>query len=162
MKEIFLKISDKILADVPSIRYVDFDLGQLDEEMPPVSYPCALINISKADFQDLSQGVQQGEVLVTILLAFRTYERTNNLVAQNHRAIGLKHLDTIEEVNTALSGLSGETFDDLNRRSYIQEPRSDIKVYALTYESLYTSDPECPYVVDPDNQPNLCIDVEID
>lgn len=47
MEELYNTIMTKIQADIPEIKWIDFDFGQLElSEQPPVLFPCALITIS--------------------------------------------------------------------------------------------------------------------
>lgn len=162
MKELFIAISDKLQTDVADLRWIDFDLGQLEQEnLPPVSFPCALIGLEEAIFEDLSQNGQQAEMIINIRVAFKVFERTHNKVPENFRLVGLAHLDTIDAINTALSGLAAGGASGLKRTSVIQEKRADLRVYTLSYSTLYTDIPESPYVP-PETLPGFCIDAQFE
>lgn len=162
MKELFLAISDKLQEDVEALRWIDFDLGQLEqEELPPVSFPCALIGLEEAIFEDLSQNGQQAVMVINIRLAFKVFERTHSKTQEDFRLIGLAHLDTLDAVNAALAGLSAGGAGGLKRTSIVQEKRADLRVYTLSYSTLYTDIPESPYVP-PETLPGFCIDAEFE
>ena len=143
MKQLFKDISAAIGA-VAGIRWVDFDLGQLEqEERPPVSFPCALVGFDSATFTDLGASAQQGNLTISIRLAFNVFERTHSKAATAYRDVGLAHLDTLQSVHNALQGLSGEGFNSLTRTSFVNEKRMDLRVYQLTYATV-TDEPNTP------------------
>jgi hypothetical protein len=53
MKEVIIAVKEK-LANLPSLRYVDEDWGQLDAYSPnfPVQWPCALIDLADNQFSN--------------------------------------------------------------------------------------------------------------
>ena len=55
-KEIFTALCEHIKKNVPEIRWIDFDTGQLNiaSERPPVDWPCCLIDISYPSCRDLA------------------------------------------------------------------------------------------------------------
>jgi hypothetical protein len=148
MKVIFEAIQNKLDTDVTALQFIDFDLGQLEQEpLPPLDYPACLISFGESPFIDFGQLSQQATMLINIRLAFRVFERTHNIAQAQYRAIGLSHLDTIEAVKWALHGLSGTDFTELSHRGFSTEPRADLRVYSLTFETLLTvTPPTQPYV----------------
>jgi len=164
MKVIFQAIQDKLIADVTELQFIDFDLGQLEQEpLPPVDYPACLISFGESPFVDLSQLSQQSTMIINIRLAFRVFERTHNIAQSQYRDIGLAHLDIIEKVKWALHGMSGTDFDSLSHRGFATEPRADLRVYSLTFETLLmVSPPTQQYVPWADAEgegagPDLCL-----
>ncbi|MEO0337596.1 MAG: hypothetical protein AAF242_00125 [Bacteroidota bacterium] len=139
MKQIFLDISAAI-ESVNQINWVDFDLGQLEQSMPPVSFPCALMSFNTAGFTDLANNAQQGDLSITIRIAFRTYERTHNKVSAPKRLAGLAHLDVIDAVHRKVNGLSGDDYTSLSRSSYKTENRADLRIYQMNYTTLFKDD----------------------
>jgi hypothetical protein len=167
MKAVFVAIQDKLIADVPALKMIDFDLGQLEQEpLPPLDYPAALISFGESPFADLGGLIQQATVSINIRLAFRVYERTHNIAQSAYRSIGLSHLDTIEAVKWALHGLSGDDFASISHRMFFTEPRADLRVYSLSFETILTVLPPDPQYVpwgdgggDGDG-PDICIQDE--
>lgn len=164
MKELFKSISDAI-AGVSGLRWVDFDLGQLEQEdMPPLSFPAALVGFDAADYINLQGTTQQGELNIRIRLAFRVFERTHSKAAANFREIGLAHLDALAAVHQALQGLEGNNFSGLSRIGFENEKRSDLRVYNLIYTTLYTDQTQSEYTdwatASEDADLDLCTDFE--
>ncbi|MEL6359125.1 MAG: hypothetical protein AAFQ01_04220 [Bacteroidota bacterium] len=142
MKEIFVAIQNKIINQVPQFKFVDLDLGQVDQEpLPPLNYPAALVAFTDSLFTDLSELQQQAEVVIIVRLAFREYERTHSVAAEEYREVGLAHLDLIDSIKWALHGLSGPSFTQLSHTGFSTEPRADLRVYQLSFSTLYTAEP---------------------
>jgi hypothetical protein len=79
--------------DSPVIKYIDQDLGQLDEQRPPVSWPCALIDIDESTYAELGNGIQNGTTGVNIRLGFPPYSQTSNLTPAEYREKALRFYD---------------------------------------------------------------------
>jgi len=160
MKEIFKTLSDKIKTDVPKVRWFDFDLGQLEQEQPPVSWPCVLFSIQSGSFEQIASGGQQADLMIGIRLAFKVFERTHS-VATSFQNVGLQHIDTVEEVHRAFQGLSGTGFEALSRVGFATEPRADLRVYNLVYSCRYIDIPVNPFQpwdsVTSEPKPDLCL-----
>jgi len=172
MKELFLAISAAIEA-VEGIRWVDFDLGQYeDQERQGVAHPAALIRFDSGTYFDLASEEQQGEMTITVRIAFDSYLRTHSKTDSDKRAKALEHLDMVELVHRALQGLAGENFGTLSRTAFATEQRADLRIYALTYVSLVTDDPAAvvpgaatdfqPWREVMDGDLNFCHDTEIE
>jgi len=169
MKSLFVALQDRLDDQVAALRFIDWDLGQLEmEPLPPLSYPAALISFGESPFQDLSQGVQQAVVLINVRLVFRTFERTSNIAADDYRAVGLAHLDTVDAVKWALHNFEGTNFTKLSHRFFLNEPRADLRVYTLSFETVLTDmPPTSQWDTWPDaggagDGPDFCFDVEAD
>ncbi len=139
-KTTFKEITAKIL-EVPALRWVDFDLGQLEQEAPPVSYPCLLVGLGQSPvFQQLGS-VEQVQLSITVRVAFRLFERTHSVNSDTYRDQALLHLDTLADIHARLNGLGGTNFTTIVRVGYwSNEKRADIRVYSATYETLLTDD----------------------
>lgn len=163
------------LSAVRGIRLVDFDLGQLEQEVPPVSFPCILIGLGGSPVVANGQGVDQVALNITVRVAFRLYERTSSINADTYRDQALAHLDTLKDINAVVNGLSGTNFSALALTQYwSNEKRADIRVYQASYgcllESSTTDSNGVPSSTTPNyvswgdipmNQPGLCLKEEI-
>jgi hypothetical protein len=140
LKDLFNHVSDQIetLTDdqnQPLIRWIDFDLGQLDAEKPSVSFPCALLTFGDAgDFMTLSDYSQQGRMTITIRYAFLQFERTHSKATPQYREQATAHLTTLERCHAKLQGTQGEgSFGILERTAIRTEHRADLRVYEVDY-----------------------------
>jgi hypothetical protein len=139
MKEIFLAICDRLKTEVPALKWIDFDLGQLDFfEQPPVVFPCALIKIIYPNCDDLSVTTQQVDVAITVRIAFNPLGETNFAAPDAVRNRALSIFDTNEAIHTALQGFETDSFSCLSRKSFTEEPREDgLKVFVYNCESTF-------------------------
>lgn len=133
IKDIFILIDDIIRTEVPEVRWVDFDLGQMDMEAPPVSWPCVLIGFSDTEFSDLLTDTQVGLVTVELRVAFNLKERTHSLADTAWRDIALSHLDTLHKIHMAMQGASAPCITEVTRVGFTTEPRADYRVYVMRY-----------------------------
>jgi len=146
MKVIFKTIQDTITSKVAAVRWVDFDLGQLDAEKPPVSFPCALVGFSSGEYAVIGQDSNVGLVTVEVALAFQLRERTHSKASATFKDEALEHLDTVEAVRTALSGLEGSTFKALDYLGFSNDRRADLRVWRLRFSCAhYPAAPDSPF-----------------
>jgi hypothetical protein len=137
-KDLFQHISDRIetvqTEGQPTIRWIDFDLGQLDEAEPPLSYPCALIGFGDAqDFVTNQDFSQDGQLRITIKCGFKLRERTHSKTTPQYRTEALEHLETLQRVHDALQGTHGTSFGRLLRTGIRNERKANIRVYEMDY-----------------------------
>lgn len=139
MKQIFLAICARLKAEVPALKWIDFDLGQLDYfENPPVVFPCALIKISYPNCDDITETMQQVDVAITIRIAFNPLGDTNFTVPDAVLTRALSIFDTNDAIHTALQGFSTDEFSSLSRKSFVEEPREDgLKVFNYTSNTTF-------------------------
>ncbi len=147
MKEIFIAIQARLKAQVAALRWIDFDLGQLDQATPPVSFPCALIAFTKGQYEVAGQNTTIGILTVEIAVAFRLYERTHSAADEGFQANALEHMDTVDAVRVALEGFSGTGFEALSFSEFNMDRRADLRVWRLRFTaSHYPAAPESPEV----------------
>jgi hypothetical protein len=148
MKPIYLHLHSVInplqYNATQAIRWIDFDMGQLDDENPPVSYPCCLIGFGDATYTSVSRLLQTATVTINLRIAFRVFERTHSKAQTNYQNIGLDHLNILELVHKAVQnstappaftivGQANFEFGPLNRIAFNNERRADLRIYNLTY-----------------------------
>jgi hypothetical protein len=139
IKSIFTGVSNAVqsLLDAtskPLVRFIDFDLGQLNDPTPPVSYPCLLIDFTDtSDFFNYTDKSQRGTQTVQLTIAFKRFERTNNLVNPLVRDQALAMLDAVEAIHQIVQNTEGPCFGRLTRTGVSQAQRADLRVFTLTY-----------------------------
>lgn len=167
MKEIFTAIQAKIQADVAAIRWVDFDMGQIDQTQPPVSFPVVLVDFSAAIVEPTGDDTTTETLVVELTVGFKLRERTHSKANNTFREEALSHLDLLEDVRHAIDGLSGDTFSSLNYSGFTRDRRADYRVYHVTFTcSSYPPAAESPYVPWADGGgtgigPGFCIHPEL-
>ena len=101
---LFIAISDQVLAEVPEIKWIDMDLGQLeafDGDRPPVEWPCLLIDFTNTDFAQM-QGYQDGNMDIILRLAFDEYESTSAETPTLVRQSALEYFEIEQKLYEAL------------------------------------------------------------
>lgn len=139
MKTIYTAILAQLKAEVPALKWIDFDTGQLDQSVRAgVAFPCVLLTIDIPDSKDVdSRGLSQDCLCrITAQIAFNnTPDRTNAGAPDEARMNGLAVYDTISDVYAALQGFETEHFNALSRRSQGKVPRSDgMFLYRIVFE----------------------------
>ena len=79
MEELYMLIAERLNAQMPSLALIDEDTGQLTEteDMYPVIFPCALIDVSTVDWSNDKDFRQRGDAVITIKHAFDCHEDTH-------------------------------------------------------------------------------------
>ena len=130
-KDFFLAVTNHIAANVPQIKWVDADEGQLYVSgRPPVAFPACLVDISYPQCESLSGGVQRIRARVELRVVFTLQGSTN---AAAPAAVRERSLDK------ALQWWNGGgLFNPLRRISSTPERRADdLKVYRVVYETEF-------------------------
>ncbi len=146
MKQIFLHIQSIIntlnanVAPDEKIRFFDFDLGQLDQETPPVSYPCVLLSFGNTTWQQLGRYSNLGDTTINLRIAFKIYERTHSKNDPTFQAQALEHLDILALLKKYIAFTQGDDFSELLLSSEDSETRSDLRVYNLSFSTSITED----------------------
>lgn len=106
--QLYLDLSERIKTAVPEIRWIDQDFGQLErfEYKPEVAFPCALIDFIQANYSNLSQLAQVGEINVNIRLGFSPFSQSYHSAPTNVKEKALEYYDIEQKVFQALQGWS--------------------------------------------------------
>ena len=122
---LFLAIQNRIGAILdgsnnPIFTFINQDLGQLEDaskgiNRPPVSWPCALIDIDDSNYKQLGENTQNGSVNICIRIGFPPFSSTEIKVPAAYRNKALYYYDLEYAVVKALHGWSpGVTVIDSN------------------------------------------------
>lgn len=143
--QLFIALQKHITAEVPEIRFIDLDLGQLEEYevRPTVPFPCVLIDFTEAQYSNLSRLQQWADITINIRLGFSPYSSSSSITPDVPKE---KSLQFFEIENKLYKALHGFTADDcvqpLIRTSAATERREDsYRVRALTFTTA-TEDEE--------------------
>ncbi len=116
MKELYNYLSEQ-LKTINKIRWIDFNTGQLNEQQPPVDFPCALIDIDLPVCKDIGANIQQVAADFTITLAFKAVGKTNNKTPLSQQQLALLYFDTVDLVYKKLQGAGDKQFYKFSRKS---------------------------------------------
>lgn len=142
MKTLYNAISKRITDNIPAIKMVDFDMGQLEllasDVRPPVKFPCALLDIAYQQAVDETETIQQVTARVSIRLAFETPLPTDSLAGASRRNKSLEIIDTVEDVYEMLQGFSDGNFNPLSRVNMTPDNRfAGIKIITTVFQTNF-------------------------
>ena len=131
-KDIFVSLCDRLEKEVPSLRWIDEDLGQLNvgnSTRPAVDFPCCLIDIEYSGCRDLTDLCQLVDLKITLKLAFPYQGESYNKAPEKVREKALDRYAVISEVHDCLQG---------SRRSGRPSVMAGgIKTYTLVYGTTF-------------------------
>ena len=134
IKQIYKDIKQVLKEKITAIRWIDFDIGQLNYEgWKPVSHPFALVDFPGITFSNASEQRQLGSVQVVLTVGFKVYEATHGNVPAINEEKGLEHLDVIGDIYQALHGKEGDSYSPLVRITERRLSRADYRVYQLVF-----------------------------
>ena len=139
-KDFFLAVTNHIAANVPQVKWVDADEGQLNVSgRPPVAFPACLVDISYPQCESLSGGVQRIRARVELRVVFAIQGSTNAAAPASVRERSLARFDVLDTLHKALQWWTGGgLFNPLRRISSTPERRADdLKVYRVVYETEF-------------------------
>ena len=137
MEELYLKLIE-LLKQIPELKYIDLDTGQLMAEKPPVSYPAALIEIDLTQTEDMGGKVQMCTANFAVRLVAKALHETN---ANAPSAVIKNSLDWLRlqnEVYKKLQGYGNQQFYPFSRKSGKNEfNRIGLKTFVLRFETSF-------------------------
>lgn len=137
METLLKDIQNRLLAEVPALKYVDEDWGQLDYYSPhfPVKWPCALIDAAQATWSNAGHLLQLGVVQVKVRVADLRLTNTSGAAPQGQKQAAFALFATLSNVYKALHGWSGHNhYSALIRTSNSRVKRDDgVRIYDITF-----------------------------
>lgn len=142
MKELFETVMNRLTDQVPALKYIDFDMGQLDllalDQKPPLLWPCALLDIAYPKCEDETEEQQHVTARIGVKLAFEVPIPTDSLATASRRAAALSIFTTVDNVHKALQGYDSAEFGAFSRLSLSPDNRyAGIKIINVTYETQF-------------------------
>lgn len=139
MKKLYLKLHD-LLSEIPEIKYIDLNFGQVLEEKPPLLYPAVLIGINITHTDDFHDIFQQNNAEFTLTLIDRAGE-TNSLFNKETKTKNIAYLELSEKIYRKLQGYEGEGFDAFSRQSVTEQNlRKGLRIVAERYSTGWKQD----------------------
>lgn len=128
--QFLLALQAHLNEQVPEIRYIDRDLGQLEVQdelgRPRVSLPCVLIDFPDTKYDQEFEGAQMGEPTLMVRLGFAPFSHTNSLAPTEVRMKGLQFWELENKLYVALQGFdAGGICQPLTRIREASEQRED-------------------------------------
>jgi hypothetical protein len=142
--QMLLAIQNQIKQEVPEIRYIDQDLGQLEfyDERPSVSWPCLLIDFSSTTYDQIGQQVQWGKPVIQARLGFAPFSSANSLAPLGVQQKALAYYEIELRVYQALQGFTGgDLCQPLTRIKDGAEKRNDpFRVRVMIFDTTFEDD----------------------
>lgn len=137
LAQAFLAIMGQINKNVPEIKFIDEDYGQLTQfdGRQGVGFPAVLIDFPQINYSDLGGLAQDGLGTVQITLAYPQVVHTSNIITAPMRERGLAYYEIEHKLNSWLHGFSpGDAFGMMTRQGAvgINTPMA-IKLRRITY-----------------------------
>jgi len=122
---LFLDLSTFLKAEVPELRWIDQDFGQLEvfEYRPDVAFPCVLIDFPQAQFSNLSELSQLGDILISVRLGFAPFAQSHHGAPLNVREKALEYYTLEQKVYEKVQGWHNDHCQPLNRTNSQTEQR---------------------------------------
>lgn len=135
--KVFLAIMARIQSQLPEIKHIDHDFGQLEGNSirPAVAFPCVLVDFKNFTADSLGASTQMVQGDIVVKLGFAQYSDTSNVNDSLWREFGLSYYDIEWKLNKALHNWTpGDEFGYLTRRAMDSENKPQaIRVRPLTY-----------------------------
>ena len=91
MEEILKKVMQRLREEVPELKWIDLNIGQMMMENPPVDYPCALIDVPRTEYSDASAGMQVGIGNRALFYSTGPFEHGGTSATQGTGVCALQH-----------------------------------------------------------------------
>ncbi len=139
LKAIINDVMDR-LQEVDGIKYVDKNWGQLMCDPPAVKYPCALVDIGDADYENLGSGEQVVSVVVDVVVSVQRL--TPSSTASRRRVDSYADLELLAKVQNALHLYGTDKYQPLIRsRMYKEDTEPGVSTYHVRYLTGYVTPP---------------------
>ncbi|KAF0199019.1 MAG: hypothetical protein FD170_3947 [Bacteroidetes bacterium] len=89
INDILTAIAKRLGAQVPELKYIDEDWGQLDSysDNPPTKFPCALLEMQSAQWRNQGNKTQDGTINISIRIASLRLSNTNPKAPEPQRLL---------------------------------------------------------------------------
>jgi len=157
MDTIFTEVLSR-LTQIPELRFVGEDWGQLNFEQPPVNFPCALIDLFEVDYSDGGRNLQKADAKLVISIADIRYEGITafNPAKVNERAFAIFWI--MEKVNSLIHGYGNEYHSKFSRKQIKKMDREDsVREFRMIYEFRFEDETVIPELIRHPVPPNISI-----
>ena len=116
-RELYTTVRDRIRAEMPWVRWIDLQKGQMDipAKTYPLPLPCALVDIKQVTWDSYTDLSQLGQTIIAIWLYLD--HSGDSLKDTEMEEQSLELMDRMDDVYQKLGDLSGQSFKRLVRSS---------------------------------------------
>jgi hypothetical protein len=148
--QLYIDLTNYIKANVPEVRWLDIDYGQLEhfEYRPEVSFPCVLIDFPQAIYSNTANLSQMGEVKVQLRLGFAPFSKSYQAAPDNVKEKGLAYFAIEQKLFEAIQGWNNSFTQPFIRESALTEQRDNddqgLRVRVMTFNTYYEDNSALP------------------
>jgi len=112
--QLFIAIQERINSiqtnGNPVFPYIDREMGQLENyvpgtgALPPVSFPCALIELDNFEYKEVGSLVETGTGIITIRIGFPPFSGTSSITPTDRRDEALQYYELENKIFKHLHG----------------------------------------------------------
>lgn len=150
MEDILQDVQAKLQAEVPALKYVDEDWGQLDYYYPhpPVQWPCALIDVTQATWSNAGNLQQLGLIQVKVRVGDLKLTNSSGKASIGQKTTAFAIFATLKNIYKALHGWSdSDAYSALIRVSNTRIKRDDgVRIYEVVFTTEYKDNSAMPVV----------------
>ena len=136
---------ERLQEQVPDLRYIAEDWGQLDfyNEAPPVKFPCALISVSNIKFESQTTGTRWATMTILIRVADAPAVSGTMAAPETYRNRAFAIFYLMDAIGHVLYAFGEDGFNELEQKAIAHYSREDaIREYAMLFETEYAIDSE--------------------
>lgn len=137
MKQLLTDILTRIKTEIPQIKYVDEDWGQLDfyANNPPVQFPAVVIDCINVSYTNEGRLVQLGDVQVRIRIADQKLSNSSGMAPATQRDNAFAIYDLLATLHSKIHGWpTNKSYSRLIRVSLKRLVRQDgMRIHELMY-----------------------------
>jgi hypothetical protein len=148
MEDILQDVKTRLIAEVPALKYVDEDWGQLDYYYPnpPVQWPCALIDATSANWSNTGKLQQLGLIQVKIRVGDLKLTNSSGKAPAGQKTAAFAIFTTLKNIYKALHGFTNsDAYSALIRISNNRIKRDDgVRIYEVVFTTEYKDNSAMP------------------
>jgi len=157
MDTIFTEVLSR-LSQIPELRFVGEDWGQLNFEHPPVNFPCALIDLYEVDYSDAGRNLQKADAKLVISVADILYDGITAFNPQNVNERAFAVFGIMEKVNSLIHGYGNEYHSKFSRKKIKKMEREDsVREFRMIYEFRFEDETVVPELTGYPVPPNITV-----
>lgn len=103
------------LSAIPELKWVDDNLGQLNQANPVLDYPCALVGIGNMNQSDYDGSGQFGDLTLEITLVCSPSAGEESVNLQKLHPVAETIYTLIQKIDAVIHQLEGEQYSPLSR-----------------------------------------------
>ena len=139
MEGILNSVMVRLQAEVPELRYIGEDLGQLDQLSPAVQFPCALISINSGRFEPQKENnKRKAKIGLLVRVADDPATIASMAAPDQHKVRAFSIFNILDKVGDALHRYKCDGCVPLEELEFNRFGREDnIREYGIQFTGNY-------------------------